>query len=93
MTDERARAQWERAHGAWELLVHERPEPGDPRFTALRRTLRVKSFEAQALLDKLPGPVRRGARIDLEPLLERLQPLGLRVSLEPRGGIAAPPRD
>jgi hypothetical protein len=86
VTEEHRRAQLERALGSWELRVHEHLERSDPRFTALRRALRVKSFEAAALLEKLPGSVRRGARADLAPLLERLQQLGLQASLEPRAG-------
>jgi hypothetical protein len=81
----RCRDQLERALGTWELVVHEDPQTDAARFAVLRRVLRVKSFEAEALRHRLPGPVRRGARADLMPLLERLQRLGIHASLERRG--------
>ena len=63
-------AQLERARQSFELVIH---DPPDERVAkALRRVLRVKRFEMAAVLARLPGPVRRGARIDLEPLAEEL---------------------
>jgi hypothetical protein len=84
-----ARDQRERARGTWELVVHETAGDDERRFSVLRRVLRMKSFEAGALRARLPGPVRRGARVDLEPLLERLVRLGFRASLERRAGAPA----
>jgi hypothetical protein len=79
-------AQLERAQGAWELVIHESGE--DPRrVLVLRRLLRMKSFEAEALRARLPGAVRRGARVDLQPILDRLTQAGVVATLERR-----PPR-
>jgi hypothetical protein len=76
-------AQLERAQGAWELRIHESGD--DPRrFLVLRRLLRMKSFEADALRARLPGAVRRGARVDLQPLLDRLTQAGIAATLERR---------
>lgn len=82
-------AQWERAQQTWALRVEERPESLDPEQTrALFRTLRVKRFERPALLARLPGVVRRGARVDLLPLVEDLVRAGIEARLERR-----PPRE
>jgi hypothetical protein len=79
-----ARDQLERARGTWVLLIHAGADTDGRRFGALRRILRVKSFEAESLRARLPGPVRRGARVDLLPLLQRLEQLGIPASLELR---------
>jgi hypothetical protein len=72
--------QRERALGSWALVVEE--DPSQPqRLEAVRRALRLKRFEATALAARLPGTVRRGARVDLAPLLDRLQAAGLRAEL------------
>lgn len=78
-------AQRERALGAWELVVLEAPEPAA--LEVLRRTLRAKRFERDALRAALPGPVRRGARIDLEPLRAALEAAGVRCELRRRPAV------
>lgn len=79
----RAEDQSERAHGTWQLCVLESGE--DPiTVDRVRRALRMKRGEREVLARKLPGPVRRGARTDLEPLLERLKTAGLRAEIARR---------
>lgn len=80
--DVRRRDQRERALGAWELVVLDDPEP--PVLETVRRALRAKRFERDALRAALPGPVRRGARADLEPVRDALRAAGVRCELRPR---------
>lgn len=82
--DEQARAQRERALQSWELAVLE--EPSDALLETLRRVLHVKRFDLPALRRALPGVVRRGARIDLEPLEAGLREAGVACALRPRAG-------
>jgi len=68
--------------------VEDHPQSLDPdRTRALFRTLRVKRFEREALLDRLPGVVRRGARIDLLPIVEELTRAGIDARLERRSSM------
>lgn len=83
---EQERAQRERALQSWELAVLE--EPSDSLLETLRRVLRIKRFDLQALREALPGVVRRGARIDLAPLEAGLREAGVSCALRPRGGSA-----
>lgn len=80
---EHAVHQLERALGVWGLIVEE--EPDEPRrLERIRRALRLKRFETPDLARRLPGCVRRGARIDLLPLLDRLHEAGVRAQLVQR---------
>ena len=72
--------QRERALGTWALVVEEDPALPD-RLEAVRRALRFKRFEAADLARRLPGPVRRGAHVDLAPLLARLRAAGIQAEL------------
>lgn len=76
-------AQRERARGTWALWVLE--APGAPGLERLRRLLRYKRFERDALARRLPGVVRRGARVDLEPVCAALRAAGLRAELRRSG--------
>lgn len=76
--------QRERALGSWELVVSAVPD--DRRMETLRRVVGFKRFELDALRRKLPGPVRRGARIDLEPLEAALRRAGVECELRRRTG-------
>jgi len=76
----RAEDQSERAQGTWQLRVLE-PADDPAVVERVRRVLRLKRREAALLAGQLPGAVRRGARTDLEPLLERLLHAGLRAEL------------
>jgi hypothetical protein len=76
---DREDAQRERALQAWELVVLDSPDPALGK--ALRRLLRVKRLELPALVASLPGPVRRGARVDLAPLRAALEKAGIRCLL------------
>jgi len=80
MTSPHALAQLERACKTWSLVVHEDPSVSE-RLELVRRILRLKRFEAGALAARLPGVVRRGAQVDLQPLLERLTAAGIRAEL------------
>jgi hypothetical protein len=80
---EREQAQRERALQAWQLVVLDGPRPAVSK--ALRKILRVKRFDLPALLASLPGPVRRGARIDLAPLETALRQAGVRCELRRSG--------
>jgi hypothetical protein len=78
-------AQWERAHQAWHLRVETPADAMAPEtLRTLYRVLRVKRFEREALIGRLPGVVRRGAHVDLAPLLEALEEAGIEARLERR---------
>jgi hypothetical protein len=68
-------AQLERARQSFELVIHDAPAERVAR--ALRAVLRVKRFDMARVLARLPGVVRRGARVDLEPLADALAALGI----------------
>jgi len=56
--------------------------PDPAALEAMRRILRVKRFESAALAESLPGRVRRGARVDLEPLAAALGKAGIRCEFQ-----------
>jgi hypothetical protein len=67
---------------------------GEPDLKAIFRILRVKRSERTALVSRLPGVVRRGARVDLEPLERALREAGVPCVLRRRaGGDAGTSRD
>lgn len=69
-------AQLERARQTWGLAIETSADAFTPAtLTRVCRLLRVKSFEREAFVARLPGIVRRGARVDLEPLAEALAAL------------------
>jgi len=74
--------QRERALQSWELFVDE--PIGPPERRALRKVLRLKRFEVDAIVGRLPGAVRRGARVDLAPLEAALREAGVRCELRRR---------
>lgn len=82
MVDSADDAQRERALQTWELVVLEEPEDGV--LEAVRRVLHAKRFEREALRRAIPGAVRRGARVDLEPLRTALESAGVRCELRRR---------
>jgi hypothetical protein len=59
---------------------------------ALFRILRVKRSEREGLLAKLPGVVRRGARVDLLPLEQALREAGIPCVLRPSERGVSPDR-
>ena len=74
--------QWQRAHQAWALILD--VEAADLSREALRqiwRVLRVKRMERTPFLESLPGPVRRGARVDLEAAYQALSQSGIACRL------------
>jgi hypothetical protein len=82
MTIPESDPQWERAHQSWSLHLDLDPTrlSHQERLT-LFRTLRTKRTERAGLLGKLPGIVRRGARVDLESLEADLQAAGFDCEL------------
>jgi len=80
--EDSARDQRERALQSWELFIGECPD--NKRLEKLRRIVRVKRFELDSLRQRLPGVVRRGARVDLEPLAEQVRALGIACELRER---------
>ncbi|MGH0038374.1 MAG: hypothetical protein ACQGVK_25350 [Myxococcota bacterium] len=85
-----ARAQRERAAGAWALWIEQRPG-SEAEWSALRRALRFSRADEAWLRARVPGAVRRGARLDLEAAVEALRALGFRASLRRAGTAAAGP--
>lgn len=92
-------AQQERARQSWELFVELPPivaasDPADPDarvpLRRLIRILRIKRSERADLIRRLPGVVRRGARVDLLPLETALRDAGivcvLRRRSDPQSG-------
>lgn len=81
-------AQRERAHRTWVLCVEELGVAGafEDELETVRKILRMKRFERDALRRCIPGVVRAGARVDLLPLLERMQHGGIHASLRRREG-------
>lgn len=86
---ERDAEQRERALQAWELVVEETPDAAG--LEVLRRILRSKRFEKARLADSLPGVVRRGARVDLEPIRDALEAAGIACALRPRESAGRAP--
>jgi len=72
-------AQYERAHQSWELIVLDPPEPNV--LALLRKAVRTKRSDLPKLKACLPGVIRRGARVDLEPIEAQLREAGLRCEL------------
>jgi len=81
----RARLQRERAEGAFEIHVEDRP--GDDDWRPLRRALRLSRADLVWLKQRVPGVVRRGAEVDLAPVVERIVATGIRASLRPRPSV------
>lgn len=74
--------QWERAHQSWALSIDVRLDSLSRGVTRqLYRILRVKRLEREALAQRLPGVVRRGAQIDLEPIATDLRAAGIPCTL------------
>ena len=76
---EAAEAQRERALQTWGLEVFDSASPEV--IAVLRKILRVKRSELAAFSAKLPGTVRRGARVDLEPFAAQLVEAGIRCEV------------
>ena len=73
-----ARAQWERARGAFGLVVEAAPADAAA-WKRLRLALRMSRADESWFRERVPGVVRRGARQDLEPLAERARAAGFAV--------------
>ncbi len=81
--DESSRAQWERAHGSFTLVVESLP--GDEAsWKILRKALRLSRADDAWLRERVPGVVRRGAREDLQTVAERVRAAGYQASVVER---------
>jgi len=79
------RDQWERARRTWELSITVSAEAlSSAQRSALFRALRIKRFEREACLAGMPGPLRSGAFVDLDPLRKALEESGVPCLLAPR---------
>jgi hypothetical protein len=74
--------QRERAEGRFEIHIEERP--GDGEWRLLRRAMRLSRADVEWLKQRVPGVVRRGAEVDLAPVVERINEAGIRASLRRR---------
>ncbi len=83
--DARLEDQRERAEARYELVIHRAPVD-DAGWRTLRRALRLSRADRPWLEARTPGPVRRGARADLVPLLARLEQSGHAASIRERDG-------
>ena len=79
MTDLDA-TQIERATGAFVLVIESQPAT-ELEWRALRQALRLSRADDQWLRSRVPGVVRKGAREDLLPLLDRVLECGHRASI------------
>lgn len=77
--------QRERARGRYELRIERRPQD-EAGWKSLRRALRLSRADDAWLRERVPGVVRRGARVDLLPYLERVRAAGHAAELAAREG-------
>jgi len=87
--DEAALEQRERAEGAFEIHIDVAPAD-DAAFHRLRTALRLSRADIPWLKERVPGVVRRGARVDLLPVLGRIREVGHQASLRRRGSEPGP---
>ena len=78
--------QRERAEGRWVLVIREARLDRE-QLGHVRRVLRVHRSELAGFLARLPGGVRRGARVDLLPLVEALREAGIGADLVRRDPV------
>ncbi len=80
--------QLERARGAFEIHVESSIE-SEKDFHRLRRALRLSRADIPWLRAHVPGVVRRGASVDLIPVLERIREAGHTAQIRRRGDTGA----
>ena len=76
-------AQLERARAAFWLVIETAPET-EAAWKALRRALRLSRADDEWLRAHVPGVVRKGARVDLLPVRDRVQEAGQSASVVER---------
>lgn len=76
-------AQRERSEGAFELHIDVAPAD-EAGFHLLRRALRLPRSDVLWLKERVPGVVRRGARVDLLAVLDRVRETGHHATLRRR---------
>jgi len=84
--DDEDLVQRERAEGRWVLVIRE-ARLSREQLGHVRRVLRVHRGELADFLARLPGGVRRGARVDLLPLVEALRAGGVGADLVRRDPV------
>jgi hypothetical protein len=84
--DDEDLVQRERAEGRWVLVIRE-ARLSREQLGHVRRVLRVHRSELAGFLARLPGEVRRGARVDLLPLVEALRAGGVGADLVRRDPV------
>ncbi len=82
---QRDRDQHERSRGAFVLRVESVPTTAAG-WQSLRRALRFSRADEPQLREAVPGVVRRGARVDLLPLLDWLNERGFEAGIFPAEG-------
>lgn len=75
--------QQERAMGAY-VLVIDTPPSNEPEWQALRKALRLSRADDAWLRERVPGVVRKGARLDLTPVRDRVLATGQRARVVER---------
>ena len=73
----------ERASGRFQIRIDAVPVD-DAALHRLRRALRLSRADLPWLKSRLPGVVRRGAKVDLLPILDRIHEAGHAARLERR---------
>jgi hypothetical protein len=76
-------AQLERATAAYALVIESLPQ-SESEWEELRKALRLSRADAPWLRERVPGVVRKGARIDLLPVRDRVLEAGHRASVVER---------
>jgi hypothetical protein len=82
--------QRERGAGAFELHIDVAPAD-DAGFRSLRRALRLPLSDVPWLKERVPGVVRRGARVDLLAVLDRVRDSGHHATLRRRAASEPEP--
>ena len=75
--------QQERATGAYVLIIDTLPS-NEQAWQALRKALRLSRADETWLRERVPGVVRKGARLDLTPMRDRVLATGQRARVVER---------
>lgn len=75
--------QHERAMGAFVLVIESLPM-NESEWRALRQALRLSRADEVWLRERVPGAVRKGARLDLVPVRDRVLETGQRAPVVER---------
>ncbi len=84
-------AELERRAGAWELVIHEPATCPMAVSRGIRSALGLSILGLSALKKRLPAVLQIGARVDLEPVWQRLVAEGVRAELRPVPTVGSGP--